>query len=154
MFGRLILETYVQDRCRDVKFKDEHLTWFEIKKNDAKRIVKRMGWESLADFLNNYTWDDTEILYQIADSCGMIVADWIEREVEDGIRGTDCNELIKKVLEVEELRPVDLAKKIGVSRQYANQIISRSKCGIRCDTLEKIVSALGYEIALVKIIEK
>lgn len=43
------------------------------------------------------------------------------------IRGTDCNELIKKVLEVEELRPVDLAKKIGVSRQYANQIISRSK---------------------------
>lgn len=36
------------------------------------------------------------------------------------IRGTDCNELIKKVLEVEELRPVDLAKKIGVSRQYAN----------------------------------
>jgi DNA-binding Xre family transcriptional regulator len=49
---------------------------------------------------------------------------------------------------------VDLAKKIGVSRQYANQIISRSKCGIRCDTLEKIVSALGYEIALVKIIEK
>ena len=52
--------------------------------NDAKRIVKRMGWESLADFLNNYTWDDTEILYQIADNCGMIVADWIEREVEDG----------------------------------------------------------------------
>lgn len=37
-----------------------------------------------ADFLNNYTWDDTEILYQIADNCGMIVADWIEREVEDG----------------------------------------------------------------------
>ena len=29
------------------------------------------------------------------------------------IRGTDCNELIKKVLEVEELRPVDLAKKIA-----------------------------------------
>lgn len=84
MFGRLILETYVQDRCRDVRFKDEHLTWFEIKKNDAKRIVKRMGWESLADFLNNYTWDDTEILYQIADNRGMIVADWIEREVEDG----------------------------------------------------------------------
>lgn len=84
MFGRLILDTYVQDRCRDVRFKDEHLTWFEIKKNDAKRIVKRMGWESLADFLNNYTWDDTEILYQIADSCGTIVADWIEREVEDG----------------------------------------------------------------------
>ena len=44
MFGRLILDTYVQDRCRDVRFKDEHLTWFEIKKNDAKRIVKRMGW--------------------------------------------------------------------------------------------------------------
>ena len=42
------------------------------------------------------------------------------------IRGTDCNELIKKVLEVEELRPVDLAKKIGVSRQYANQIISEA----------------------------
>ena len=49
------------------------------------------------------------------------------------IRGTDCHELIKKVLEVEELRPVDLAKKMGVSRQYANQIISRSKCGIRWD---------------------
>lgn len=62
----------------------EEEDWFEIKKNDAKRIVKRMGWESLADFLNNYTWDDTEILYQIADNCGMIVADWIEREVEDG----------------------------------------------------------------------
>ena len=43
-----------------------------------------MGWESLSDFLCNYTWDDTEILYQIADSCGMILDDWIEREVEDG----------------------------------------------------------------------
>lgn len=32
MFGRLILETYVQDRCRDIRFKDEHLTWFEIKR--------------------------------------------------------------------------------------------------------------------------
>lgn len=29
------------------------------------------------------------------------------------IRGTDCNELIKKVLEVEEMRPVDLARKSG-----------------------------------------
>lgn len=70
------------------------------------------------------------------------------------IKGTDCNDLIKKAIEVEGLRPVDLAKKIGVSRQYANQIISRSKCGIRCDTLEKIASALGYEIVLVKTIEK
>ena len=84
MFGRLVLETYVQDRCRDIRFKDEHLTWFEIKKNDAKRIVRKMGWESLSDFLCNYTWDDTEILYQIADSCGIILDDWIEREVEDG----------------------------------------------------------------------
>ena len=41
------------------------------------------------------------------------------------IRGTDCNELIKKVLEVEELRPVDLAKKIGVSRQYGSRITAR-----------------------------
>lgn len=40
MFGRLILDTYVQDRCRDVRFKDEHLTWFEIKKNDAKRLLR------------------------------------------------------------------------------------------------------------------
>lgn len=84
MFGRLILETYVQDRCRDFRFKDEHLTWFEIKKNDAKRIVKKMGWKSLEEFLNNYTWDDTEILYQMANSCGMILDDWIEREAEDG----------------------------------------------------------------------
>lgn len=85
VFGRCLALLYISAEEEEWELdKDEHLTWFEIKKNDAKRIVKRMGWESLADFLNNYTWDDTEILYQIADSCGMIVADWIEREVEDG----------------------------------------------------------------------
>ena len=84
MFGRLILETYVQDRCRDIRFKDEHLTWFEIKKNDAKRIVKRMGWESQADFQNKYNWEDTEILNQIEANCGKLEAEWNEREVEDG----------------------------------------------------------------------
>lgn len=43
MFGRLILETYVQDRCRDVRFKDEHLTWFEIKKERCEADCEENG---------------------------------------------------------------------------------------------------------------
>ena len=48
-----------------------------------KRIVREWLGES-GRFSEQLHLDDTEILYQIADSCGMIVADWIEREVEDG----------------------------------------------------------------------
>ena len=38
------------------------------------------------------------------------------------IRGTDCNELIKKVLEVEELRPVDLAKTVCEPDYFQEQM--------------------------------
>lgn len=42
MIGRLILETHVQDRCRDARFKNEHLTWFEIKRMNAKRLLREL----------------------------------------------------------------------------------------------------------------
>lgn len=58
MFGRLILETYVQDRCRDVRFKDEHLTWFEIKEQIAE-LYKSFGMPIIKNMMEAANYAET-----------------------------------------------------------------------------------------------
>lgn len=70
------------------------------------------------------------------------------------IRGCDCKDIIGKMISAEGLGATELGKRLGVTRQYAAQIISRGKYGVRCDTFERIAAACGYEIILRKIIEK
>lgn len=67
------------------------------------------------------------------------------------IYGETCEELIQKMVEAEGIGPSELGRRLGVSRQYAGQIISRSKYGIRCDTFEKVARATGYEITCKKL---
>lgn len=72
---------------------------------------------------------------------------------EKEIKGHDCKEIIGKMISEEGIGSAELGKRLGVSRQYAAQIIRRGKYGVRCDTFERIAAACGYEILCRKIIE-
>lgn len=73
---------------------------------------------------------------------------------EKEIRGCDCKEIIGKMISQEGIGATELGKRLGVTRQYAAQIISRGKYGVRCDTFERIAAVCGYEIICRKTIEK
>lgn len=66
------------------------------------------------------------------------------------IIGTDPAEMIREVLEVENLSQKDLADKMGIARQNVSQALNRSRVSIRFDSFQKMAEALGYEIVLRK----
>ncbi len=66
------------------------------------------------------------------------------------IIGTDPAEMIREVLEVENLSQTDLADKMKNVRQNVSQMLNRSRVSIRFDSFRKMADALGYEIILRK----
>lgn len=72
-------ETYMQERCVDWDFVDSHITVFCMKKRDARKLLKSMGFGGLTQFLREYTYDWSERLYMAAKEAGMIEDEFIER---------------------------------------------------------------------------
>lgn len=66
------------------------------------------------------------------------------------IIGTDPVKIVRSILEQEELNQQELADKMGVARQNVSQALNRNRVSMRFDNFEKMVSALGYEIAVRK----
>lgn len=66
------------------------------------------------------------------------------------IIGTDPVKIVRSILEQEELNQQELAEKMGVARQNVSQALNRNRISMRFDNFEKMVSALGYEIAVRK----
>lgn len=69
----------------------------------------------------------------------------IRRKVEN-----NAVELIRELLEEEKLNQQQLADRMGVMRQSVSQMLNRGKGNIRLDNFEKMLSALGYELEVVK----
>lgn len=63
---------------------------------------------------------------------------------------TNPAEMIREVLEVENLSQKDLADKMGIARQNVSQALNRNRVSIRFDSFRKMADALGYEIILRK----
>ena len=66
------------------------------------------------------------------------------------VSGTDAAEIIRKILEKEELNQKELADKMGIARQNVSQMLNRNKASMRFDGFSKMVQALGYEIIVRK----
>lgn len=65
--------------------------------------------------------------------------------------GTDPVKIVRSILEQEGLSQQELADKMGVARQNVSQALNRNRISMRFDNFERMVSALGYEIAVRKI---
>lgn len=66
------------------------------------------------------------------------------------IIGTDPAEIVRSILEQEELNQLELANKMGVARQNVSQALNRNRISMRFDNFERMVSALGYEVVVRK----
>lgn len=69
----------------------------------------------------------------------------IRRKVEN-----NAVELIRELLEEEKLNQQQLADRMGIMRQSVSQMLNRGKGNIRLDNFEKMLTALGYELEVVK----
>lgn len=64
--------------------------------------------------------------------------------------GVDAAEIIRNILEKEQMNQTDLADRMGITRQNISQMLNRNKVSMRFDGFSKMVEALGYEIIVRK----
>ncbi len=58
--------------------------------------------------------------------------------------------VISEIMEEKKLNNTKLANDVGMSRQSLHQIMSRNPDGMKLNTFQKILEAMGYEIKVVK----
>lgn len=54
-------------------------------------------------------------------------------------------DILKKVMELENVSQTELASRMGVSRQTVNGMLTRNSYGIRYDSFDRALRAMGYE---------
>lgn len=69
MNSTVILTTYADT--------DENEKEFEISKDTLNKLIKEQGWESQKEFLDNYTYDSSEVIYYRAKGIGGILSEKI-----------------------------------------------------------------------------
>jgi len=59
--------------------------------------------------------------------------------------------VVREILQEEKMTVKQMADKMGVSRQSANQSLNVNTKSMRCDTFRKMIEACGYEVIVRKI---
>ena len=78
---------------------------------------------------------------------------YISSKVKGVKMGTQKNEaslLIKKIMDDEGINQIQLAEKMGCTRQAVSQTLTRNTKSMRYDNFEKMIRTLGYEIIIKK----
>lgn len=66
------------------------------------------------------------------------------------ISGNDPAEIIRTILEQENLNQKELADRMGTIRQNVSQMLNRNTVSMRYSSFYNMVEALGYEIVVRK----
>lgn len=69
------------------------------------------------------------------------------RETITEIRGEDAAEIINKMMEKEGMTQIQLAQKMGITRQRVSRLISGN---MRYENFVRIVKAAGYDVKIEK----
>lgn len=69
------------------------------------------------------------------------------RETITEIRGEDATEIINKMMEEEGITQLQLAQKMGITRQRVSRLISGN---MRYENFARIVNAAGYDVKIEK----
>lgn len=106
-------------------------------------IIKQM--ESLAAHCSSMIEeDDPESIWK-ADVEALNKA--VEK-LENEYKGANAAEIIRTIMEKEEVTTTVLAEKMGCVRQNISQTLTRGNGNMRYDNFYKLADALGYEIIL------
>ena len=69
------------------------------------------------------------------------------RETVTEIRGEDAAEIINKMMEKEGMTQIQLAQKMGITRQRVSRLISGN---MRYENFVRIINAAGYDVKIEK----
>lgn len=90
--------------------------------------------------------DDPEDIWTVDVEALEIAASKLKEEVT----GENAADIVRNVLSREKLNQKELAEKMGSVRQNVSQMLTRTSKGMRCDSFEKMIETLGYEIVVRK----
>ena len=62
----------------------------------------------------------------------------------------DAASAVKEVMDHEHVNQTKLAEMCGMNRQAVQQSINRKSRNMRVTTMEKLLNAMGYELAIVR----
>lgn len=65
-------------------------------------------------------------------------------------KGTGAADVIKEIMDAEQISQTELAEKMGCVRQNISQALNRGTVNMRYDSFYKMVNALGYEVVVRK----
>ncbi len=72
------------------------------------------------------------------------------KKLEGEIGGENAADVIRQIMEKENVNQKELAERMGCVRQNISQMLNRGITNMRYDSFYKIAKTLGYEIALRK----
>lgn len=64
--------------------------------------------------------------------------------------GNNGAEIIREIMEEEELNQQQLADRMGAKRQNVNQMLCRNSISMRLDSFVRLIEAMGYEVVVRK----
>lgn len=64
------------------------------------------------------------------------------------VSGKNAAEVIRGIIENDNVKSKDIAQKLGVTRQSVSQTLNRGKGNMSYESFYRMVTALGYEIVL------
>jgi hypothetical protein len=95
---------------------------------------------------------------KISRQCGIEGQEEKDAEVFNGVlkrlegefSGVNAAEVIRRIMEKEDVKPKELAERMGCMRQNVSQMLNRGTVNMRYDSFYRMADALGYEIILRK----
>lgn len=75
-------------------------------------------------------------------------------KLDNEISGGSAAEIVRKVMEKENVNQIVLAERMGCVRQNVSDFLNRGKKSMRYDSFERMIVALGYEVIVRKKLEK
>jgi Mn-dependent DtxR family transcriptional regulator len=71
-------------------------------------------------------------------------------KLEGEFSGDNAANIIRRIMEKEDVKPKELAERMGCVRQNISQMLNRGTVNMRYDSFYRMAEALGYEIILRK----
>ena len=91
--------------------------------------------------------DDPESIWRVDEE---ILREAVKK-LSGELSGENAAEVIRQIMEKEDVNQKELAEKMGCVRQNISQTLNRGTVNMRYDSFYRMVKALGYEIILRKI---
>lgn len=119
--------------------------WFKLQKSSFEVTVEEPDSDMTVDKLIG------KFLKAKGNWKGLNILNEVVEKSEGEYGGKNAAEIILRIMEKEDVKPKELAERMGCVRQNVSQMLNRGTVNMRYDSFYRMAKALGYEIVLRKI---